>query len=92
MRCGEWDTQQEIEPLPHQDRDVHSVFWHPAFDSSSLSNDLALLSLDSPFSLADNVVPVCLPDQTGQYVQYDKAGCVATGWGKDQWGQFESFK
>ena len=23
VRCGEWDTQTNSEPLPHQDRKVH---------------------------------------------------------------------
>lgn len=63
------------------------MFWHPAFDADSLDDDLALLRVDGDFHISDNVVPVCLPDQAGHHLQYDKSGCVATGWGKDKWGE-----
>ncbi len=62
---------------------------HPAFHNLTVKNDLAVLRVDGDFDIADNVVPICLPDQEGAYTEYDKAGCVATGWGKDQWGEKE---
>merc|ERR1712098_1021603 len=29
IRCGEWDTQHQTEPYPHQDRDVQALNIHP---------------------------------------------------------------
>merc|ERR1712226_713860 len=31
IRCGEWDTQGQTEPRPHQDRYVNSLDIHPEF-------------------------------------------------------------
>merc|ERR1712088_1116165 len=43
IRCGEWDTQQETEPRPHQDRQVAALEIHPEFDARNLKNDFAVL-------------------------------------------------
>jgi len=32
VRCGEWDTQNQIEPYPHQDRYGADVQIHPEFN------------------------------------------------------------
>lgn len=32
VRCGEWDTQTKSEPLPHQDRGVAAIEFHPEFN------------------------------------------------------------
>ena len=61
MRCGEWDTQTEGEPLPHQDRTVQHVVLHPEFNKGNLVNTVALLFLESDFDLADHVDTICLP-------------------------------
>ncbi|TRY79580.1 hypothetical protein TCAL_08948 [Tigriopus californicus] len=84
VRCGEWDTQQTIEPLPHEDRDVRYSSIHPAFNNASLHNDFALLHLEKPFELAPHIDVMCLPTEGRS--GYTKAGCIATGWGKDQFG------
>merc|ERR1711874_174133 len=39
VRCGEWDTQQETEPRPHQDRQVAALEIHPEFEARNLRND-----------------------------------------------------
>ena len=59
----------------------YSAVVHPAWDSSSLANDLALVQLPAALELTDFVSPVCLP-VAGQEVQ---AGDTVTvlGWGKD---------
>ena len=59
----------------------YSAVVHPAWDSSSLANDLALVQLPAALELTDFVSPVCLP-VGGQQVQ---AGDTVTvlGWGKD---------
>lgn len=84
IRAGEWDTQTVDEPLPHQDRGVAIVATHPGFKSASLWNDYALLILDTPVELSDNVEIVCLPE-ANEYFDYSK--CFTTGWGKNVFGK-----
>merc|ERR1712213_217101 len=43
VRCGEWDTQHETEPYPHQDRQVVDLEIHPEFEARNLKNDFAVL-------------------------------------------------
>jgi len=38
IRCGEWDTQNETEPYPHQDRRVQDMTIHPLFDPRTLAS------------------------------------------------------
>ena len=83
VRCGEWDTQQENEVLGHQDRKVVNTVTHPGFIESNLHNDLALVFLDHDMELTANVDTMCMPQQ-GE--RMDITNCVATGWGKDRFG------
>eukprot|EP00091_Calanus_sinicus_P003935 TRINITY_DN1410_c0_g1_i5.p1 TRINITY_DN1410_c0_g1~~TRINITY_DN1410_c0_g1_i5.p1 ORF type:complete len:149 (+),score=39.69 TRINITY_DN1410_c0_g1_i5:209-655(+) len=61
VRCGEWDTQNETEPYPHQDRFVKDLTIHPEFDGRNLQNDFALLYTAEEFELSSHVDTVCLP-------------------------------
>lgn len=79
VRAGEWDTKSQNEPIPHQDVVVQEVVVHPAYNAPSLKNDIALLFLAQPLSLADNVGIVCLPSPK---MSTDDR-CIACGWGKD---------
>merc|ERR1712088_958788 len=83
IRCGEWDTQQETEPRPHQDRQVAALEIHPEFDARNLKNDFAVLFTSQEFDLDDHIDTACLP-QPGD--KFDDATCFATGWGKDKFG------
>merc|ERR1712215_31036 len=83
VRCGEWDTQQENEVLRHQDRRVYDIITHPGYIASNLYNDLGLVILSEDMELTANVDTMCLPQQ-GERV--DTTSCVATGWGKDRFG------
>lgn len=84
VRAGEWDTQTKSEILPHQDRQVVSIIKHKDFYSGALYNDVALLFLDSPVKMAENVNVACLPKANAKF---DNSRCVATGWGKDVFGK-----
>merc|ERR1712013_250060 len=42
IRCGEWDTQNQTEPYPHQDRYVQALNIHPELDGRNLHNDFAV--------------------------------------------------
>jgi secreted trypsin-like serine protease len=85
VRCGEWDTQTEGEPLPHQDRGVRYVELHPEFNKGNLVNTVALLFLETDFELADHIDTICLPDY--QETFEDRKECFVKGWGKDTFGQ-----
>merc|ERR1712038_1351962 len=52
---GEWDTQQETEPRPHQDRQVAALEIHPEFDARNLKNDFAVLFTSQEFELSDHI-------------------------------------
>ncbi|XP_025834689.1 phenoloxidase-activating factor 2 [Agrilus planipennis] len=84
VRVGEWDTQTKKELYPHQDRNVEKIMIHPEFYAGALFNDVALLFLESPVELAENVNVICLPPQ-GAVI--DHARCYASGWGKDVFGK-----
>ena len=83
VRCGEWDTQQENEVLGHQDRRVASTVLHPGYIASNLYNDMGLVFMSQDMELTANVDTMCLPQQ-GE--RMDNTNCVATGWGKDRFG------
>merc|ERR1712038_82613 len=83
VRCGEWDTQNQTEPYPHQDRDVELVKVHPEYFGGALYNDVALLFTRDEFVLSRHIDTVCLP-QPGETFVTDH--CFATGWGKDKFG------
>ena len=83
IRCGEWDTQKQSEPYPHQDRYGAAVKIHPEFNPKNLANDFALIFLQEEFQLDFHVDTICLPKPDESY---DFESCFATGWGKDNFG------
>ncbi|XP_044761176.1 phenoloxidase-activating factor 2-like [Coccinella septempunctata] len=84
IRAGEWDTQTKKELYPHQDRQVQRVVSHREYYAGALYNDIALLLLESPVEIAENVNVICLPPQGSVY---DYSRCYASGWGKDVFGK-----
>lgn len=84
IRAGEWDTQTRDEIFPHQDRAVVNVVIHPQYYKGNLMNDIALLFLQEPVEIAENVNTVCLPPNHGTF---DGQRCFASGWGKDNFGK-----
>lgn len=84
VRLGEWDTQTKDEIFPHQDRSVRDFVVHPQYYKGGLFNDVALLFLDQPAEIAENVNTVCLPPHD---TQFDLSRCFASGWGKDLFGK-----
>ena len=84
VRCGDWDTTKDIEALEHQERPVLRRTIHPLFNNKSLFEDFAVLHLEREFDLQSHIGPACLWD--GDKTEIIKSGCVATGWGKDRWG------
>merc|ERR1712055_899718 len=83
IRCGEWDTQNQTEPRPHQDRYVQNLDIHPEFNPRNLANDWAVLYTSQDFGLQAHIDTICLPQPEELF---DFQTCFATGWGKDQFG------
>merc|ERR1712001_613566 len=83
IRCGEWDTQNQTEPYPHQGRYVQALNIHPEFDGRNLQNDFAVLFTTEDFVLASHIDTVCLPEADELFYG---STCFATGWGKDKFG------
>lgn len=59
---------------------VKRIIPHPQYDHLSYDNDIALMELDSPVTLNQNIWPICLPDPT-HYFPAGKSVWI-TGWGK----------
>merc|ERR1712055_387387 len=83
IRCGEWDTQNQTEPRPHQDRYVNALDIHPEFNPRNLANDWAVLYTSEDFELQQHIDTMCLPQPDEEF---EGNNCFATGWGKDQFG------
>nr|AAO24923.1 SD23103p [Drosophila melanogaster] len=84
VRAGEWDTQTQTEIRRHEDRYVKEIIYHEQFNKGSLYNDVAVMLLESPFTLQENIQTVCLPN-VGDKFDFDR--CYATGWGKNKFGK-----
>merc|ERR1712013_968030 len=60
IRCGEWDTQNQTEPYPHQDRYVQALNIHPEFDR--LCHVLSLWSKYWRLQFLQWIHQQCVPD------------------------------
>lgn len=56
---------------------------HPQYHPEALINDIAILILETPFRLAENVGIICLPPPGGLY--RNTTTCTVSGWGKNSW-------
>nr|XP_014088868.1 phenoloxidase-activating factor 2 isoform X1 [Bactrocera oleae] len=84
VRAGEWDLETTLEPLLHQDARVAEIITHEDFNRNTIFNDIALLILETPFTLAPNVQPICLPEAG---TIFDNKRCFAAGWGQNKFGK-----
>ena len=75
VRCGEWDTQKEVERYNHQDRQAEKVIVHPAFNSKNLENDFALIMMKEPFQRNHHIDTICLPTNP---TKLDTTDCVVS--------------
>ncbi|NWW76540.1 KLK14 protein, partial [Climacteris rufus] len=74
-RLGEDDLRRR--EGTEQERRVALAVPHPAFDPSTLDNDLLLLKLDRPVALGRAVRPLPLPGACAP----PGASCLLSGWG-----------
>ncbi|KAE9536954.1 hypothetical protein AGLY_006761 [Aphis glycines] len=84
IRAGEWDSQTENELLPSQDGQVLKIIKHEQYYGGALYNDVALIIVNQPFLLRENVGTLCLPSQN---YMFSKERCHASGWGKNIFGK-----
>ncbi|XP_056639812.1 phenoloxidase-activating factor 2-like isoform X2 [Diorhabda sublineata] len=80
IRAGEWNWETSMEPIPHQDRLVKKIIVHPNFHPQTLQNDIAIVILERPFMLRENVGIMCLPYPG---IKYERRRCVVAGWGRN---------
>ncbi|KAL1505942.1 hypothetical protein ABEB36_005387 [Hypothenemus hampei] len=89
VRAGEWDTQTTKERLPHQERTVIQAIVHEHYAPRVVYNNIALLILNRPFDMADNIGTICLPAQDEKITSSE---CLASGWGKNSFGKAEKYQ
>ncbi|XP_023031246.1 trypsin-1 [Drosophila willistoni] len=59
-------------------RKVIQTTVHPNYDPNRIVNDVALLKLESPVPLTENMRPVCLPEANHNF---DGKNAIVAGWG-----------
>jgi len=57
----------------------YSVKYHPAYDSQSTRNDIAIIKLDTPINFTSTIQPACLPQ--AEEIVADNADAIVAGWG-----------
>ncbi|XP_043102059.1 chymotrypsin-like elastase family member 2A isoform X2 [Puntigrus tetrazona] len=55
------------------------IIIHPAWNSNSIRDDIALIKLQTPVTLSGTISPACLPPDG--YILPHNAPCYVTGWG-----------
>ena len=64
------------------------IFYHPLWESSILSNDFALLQLETPVPFSQAVSAVCLPTNAQETFANEVA--TISGWGVTETGQISN--
>jgi len=82
VKMGMHDRSHESAPNL-QSRKVDNLVYHEEYYKGRdvVANDIALLKVESPFTLNDYVGIACLPKQN-DILPDDKQSCYVTGWGK----------
>merc|ERR1712115_147981 len=97
VRVGEYDASgfNAPESFRHEEYTVTRILKHPEMSNTRLSNDLALLYVDSDINLNHPYVnTACLPACADQFDHQFSNGtgvrCFVAGWGKDDFnGNFQ---
>ncbi|XP_067002303.2 chymotrypsin-like protease CTRL-1 [Anabrus simplex] len=77
VRLGDHNIKTNYE-VRHIEKKVKRVVRHRGFDSRTLYNDVAILTLDSAVSFTTQVHPICLPSGSALYAGQD---ATVIGWG-----------
>ena len=84
VRAGEWDSNTDLEFLPHEERFVSEIIRHERFQFTSHVNDIAVLVMREAFEWREHIRPICLPPAN---TLFDNSRCLVTGWGKHIFGK-----
>lgn len=88
-RFGQWNMENEAQPLPTQESNILSIITHPTYYNNGLFHDVAVLVLEKPVLYSANVLPICLPEQGMVFTAGTR--CYGTGWGSSSsFGKFLS--
>ncbi|KAK9307306.1 hypothetical protein QLX08_002321 [Tetragonisca angustula] len=77
VRLGDYNIKTNTE-ITHIERRVRRVVRHRGFNSRTLYNDIALLTLSEPVPFTQQIRPICLP--SGSQLYAGRTGTVI-GWG-----------
>nr|XP_046172952.1 ST14 transmembrane serine protease matriptase b [Oncorhynchus gorbuscha] len=69
-------------------KNLKQIIQHPGYHAQTYDNDIALMELDSPVTLNQNIWPICLPTAR-HYFPAGKPVWI-TGWGTTREGGFEA--
>lgn len=83
IRAGEWDTQTTKERIPYQERLAIRTISHERFGIGAI-NDIGLVVLDRAYTKVRSIGLACLPSINQKIASRD---CIATGWGKNDFGR-----
>ncbi|CAK1587595.1 unnamed protein product [Parnassius mnemosyne] len=85
-RAGEWDTQDDSELYPSQERRVRKIVTHDDFFRLQAYYNVALLFLEKPFAFRDSphIGVGCL----GKTIPAPGTMCITMGWGKEFNGKY----
>ncbi|XP_016991231.2 phenoloxidase-activating factor 2-like [Drosophila rhopaloa] len=78
-RAGDYDFLLRVEQFPPDERHVARIQIHDNYQPQNGANNIALLFLESPFTLRTHIRTICLPQQ---YKSFDSKRCVTAGWSK----------
>uniref|UniRef100_A0A1B0CKI9 Peptidase S1 domain-containing protein n=2 Tax=Lutzomyia longipalpis TaxID=7200 RepID=A0A1B0CKI9_LUTLO len=79
VQLGDHNIRSATEVV-HKTRHVKRVVRHRGFDSRTLYDDIALLTLDRPVTFSSSIRPICLPP-SNDVRSYNGKTAVAIGWG-----------
>ncbi|XP_065344136.1 serine protease 27-like [Cloeon dipterum] len=77
VRLGDYNIKSNTE-TKHVEKKVKRLVRHRGFDSRTLYNDIAILTLDSPVTFNSMIRPICLPSG-GE--QFNGKTATVVGWG-----------
>ncbi|XP_046611368.1 vitamin K-dependent protein C-like [Neodiprion virginianus] len=78
IRLGEFDLENEEEPLKAEEYKVEKIEINPEYEEIEFRNDIALLKLDRIVKFDKHIIPVCLPSEDLSLVNRT---ATVTGWG-----------
>lgn len=85
VRLGDHNIKSDTE-VKHVERRIKRVVRHRGFDSRTLYNDVAVLTMDSSVPFSHSVRPICLPSSSSK--QYSGNTGTVIGWGSLRESEF----